>query len=150
MRSTSGSNITVRRASPDDLAPVKHLADQHRHELGFVLLPSLREQIDKGEMLVAVQAGQVVGFVDYHIRRDNQLTLYHIAVHPDWQRHGLGRMLLNSLETIARAKECGFILLKCPTDLDANEFYATQGYTLRETSNGRKRPLNVWMLSLNP
>lgn len=148
MPSTFGSDVAVRQAQLNDLEAVKRLADLHRHELGFVLLPSLKEQIDKGEIIVAEQEGQVIGFVDYHIRRDKQLTLYHIAVDPDWQRQGAGGALLSALETIARNHECTCILLKCPVDLPANRFYEAQGYKLEETLNGRKRPLNVWRVAL--
>jgi N-acetylglutamate synthase-like GNAT family acetyltransferase len=148
MPSTSGDELHIRPAKEGDLVAVKILADQHRHELGFVLLPSLQEQIEKEEMFVAEQEGQIIGFVDYHIRRDKQLTLYHIAVHSEWQQRGVGRTLLEALEVTAQESGCTCILLKCPVDLVANQFYAAQGYNLQETLHGRKRPLNVWELPL--
>lgn len=148
MPSTSGNEIAVRHAQRGDLSAVKRLADLHRHELGFVLLPTLREQIEKGEMLVAEWEAQLIGFVDYHIRRDKQLTLYHIAVDPAWQRRGVGRALLEALEATAQASDCACILLKCPVDLAANQFYEAQGYNLQEKLNGRRRPLNVWGMTL--
>jgi ribosomal protein S18 acetylase RimI-like enzyme len=151
MPSTSGNDLTVRQAKLEDLEAVKRIADLHRHELGFVLLPSLREQIEKGEMLVAEQGERVTGFVDYHIRRDKRLTLYHIAVDPSRQRRGIGRSLLEALEATAQESGCTSILLKCPVDLAANQFYEVQGYNLEETLNGRKRSLNVWsMIFYNP
>jgi len=145
---TSGNSFTVRRAVPADLPYVKQLADAHRHELGFVLLPSLREQIDRGEMLVAEADANVVGFVGFHRRRDNQMTLYHIAVAPGAQRQGVGRALLAALEAAAQQAECSHILLKCPVDLPANEFYQRYGFGLEETQTGRKRALNVWLRPL--
>lgn len=144
MHLISGSDLIIRQAKQDDLSQIKHLADLHRHELGFVLLPSLQEQLKKGEVIVADRVGQVLGFVDYHIRRDKQLTLYHIAVNPTFCRQGIGRALLSGLETIAQKRNCAFILLKCPVDLGANQFYKREGYDLVEMLNGRKRPLNVW------
>jgi len=144
----SGNSLVVRRATSDDLVTVKRLADAHRHELGFVLLPSLRERIDRDEMLVAEMAGDVAGFVDYRRRRDGQMTLYHIAVASTIQRRGAGRSLLAALEEIARTADCAHILLKCPVDLAANEFYRRCGFQLDETLDGRKRALNVWRLLL--
>lgn len=148
MPSTFGNNLEVRKAIAADLPHVKCLADAHRHELGFVLLPSLREQIERGEMLVAVQGDEVVGFVDYHRRKDKQVTLYHIAVESTARQQGVGRALVGGLEQVARETDCLRILLKCPIDLPANLFYQEYGFTLDETLNGRKRPLNVWVLGL--
>ena len=145
---TSGNKPAIRHAVPADLSRVKRLADAHRHELGFVLLPSLREQIDRGEMLVAESAGNVIGFVDFHRRRDRQMTLYHIAVAPTIQRQGVGLGLLVALEEAARAADCSHILLKCPVDLPANHFYQRYGFQLHETLTGRKRALHVWTLPL--
>lgn len=145
---TSGNSIDVRAAAPADLERVKRLADAHRHELGFVLLPSLREQIERGQLLVAVQGGELVGFVDYHRRRDGQITLYHIAVDPAVRDQGFGRALLDALARIARDAGCSRITLKCPVDLPANEFYRDYGFELVETLNGRKRSLNVWVLGM--
>jgi GNAT superfamily N-acetyltransferase len=122
------------------------IADAHRHELGFVLLPSLREQIEQGEMLVAVQDDELVGFVDYHRRRDGQITLYHIVVEPAIREQGVGRALVNALVQVARDTGCSRVVLKCPIDLQANQFYQGYGFRLEKTINGRKRPLNVWML----
>lgn len=149
MPSTSGNKLAVRQANLANLEAVKRLADAHRHELGFVLLPSLREQIEKGEMLVAIREDGLIGFVDYHRRKDRQLTLYHIAVAQENQRQGVGQALMDELVTVARDLGCSQIALKCPTDLGANEFYEQYGFTLAETLNGRLRPLNVWIMPLN-
>lgn len=148
MPSTFGNDFDIRKAIAADLPHVKQLADAHRHELGFVLLPSLREQIERGEMLVAMVGDKLVGFVDYHRRRDGQITLYHIAVEPATQQQGVGRALVGALEEVAHATDSSRIALKCPIDLQANQFYQDYGFRLDETLNGRKRPLNVWVLGL--
>lgn len=145
---TSGNNLEIRKAAPADLAAVKRLADAHRHELGFVLLPSLRERIDQGEMLVAERGSKFIGFVDYHRRKDGQITLYHIAVEPGMQQQGIGRALIDALREVARETDCSQIALKCPTDLQANEFYQRYGFQLNEIQDGRKRPLNLWRLTI--
>jgi GNAT superfamily N-acetyltransferase len=148
MPSTSGSNLLVRPAQLVDLPFIKALADAHRHELGFVLLPSLREQIERGEMIIAKQDKALVGFVDYHRRRDGQVTLYHIVVAPTSRRQGVGRSLLAALEAVGRDTGCFRIALKCPIDLVSNHFYEHYGFVLNSTIEGRKRPLNLWTLSL--
>lgn len=144
----SQSTLLVRQGTLADLLPSKSLADAHRHELGFVLLPSLHKRIEEGEMLIAEQDGAPIGFIDYHFRRDRQVTLYHILVVPAARRQGVGRTLLAGLEAVARASSAERILLKCPVDLPANAFYQRYGFRLEEKLNGRKRALNVWVLVL--
>lgn len=154
MPSISGNNVTVRAATAADLPHAKRLADAHRHELGFVLLPSLREQIERGQLLIAVADGpgvhgaDPVGFVDFHRRRDGQVTLYHVVVAPPSRARGIGRALLQALIDVTRQAGCSRIALKCPVDLPANEFYRRNGFHLEETLDGRKRALNVWVLEL--
>lgn len=143
------TSLEIRNSTPEDLADVKAIADGLREQLGFVNRAGISRSIERNELLVAVKDNRIIGFVDYHIRRDKQLTLYHIAVNPAWQRQGVGRVLLDTLERLAGGEDCSFILLKCPVDLAANRFYKEQGYDLVETLNGRKRPLNVWKSDLD-
>jgi ribosomal-protein-alanine N-acetyltransferase len=140
------AGVTIGPARADDLDAIKALADAGRAALGFVRRPALAEAIARGELLAAERAGEVVGFVEFHRRRDGQVTLYHIAVAPAARRQGVGRAMLDGLVTVARASSAGRILLKCPIDLPANTFYQRYGFQLQETLNGRKRALNVWIL----
>lgn len=148
MISGKSSPWPIRPATPADLDAIKRLADAHRHELGFVLLPSLREQIERGQVLVAMDGDELVGFVDFHQRRDGQITLYHIAVEPDARARGVGSALVNALRQVARQAGCTQIALKCPVDLQANQFYQEYGFQLVETLTGRKRALNKWLLGI--
>ncbi len=51
--------MEVRRAKKRDLKAVKKLADEHRHELGFVRSASLEEAINERRLLVAVDSSPV-------------------------------------------------------------------------------------------
>lgn len=147
---TSGTNetLTVRKASPADLDAIKTIADAHRYELGFVLRPALAESIHRGEVLVAEDHQGLIGFVEYHHRRDAQTTLYHIAVIPQCRRQGVGRALVEALriEAITLGKQT--IFLKCPADLSARGFYARLGFKIVGEEQGSSRPLLTWTLSL--
>ena len=149
MTSGKSSPWFIRRALPTDLDAIKRIADSRKNELGFVLRPTLAESIARGELLVAETDGQVEGFVDFHLRRDKQITLYHIATSVDRQRSGIGSELIAMLSAVGRDLDATRVLLKCPADLEANHFYSALGFALQETQNGRKRALNVWTLELN-
>lgn len=129
----------VRYACESDLVAIKKIANQYKTELGYVMLPALRESIARYELYVAVIGLEVVGFVNWHKRRDGVATIYEIAIHRDWAGKGIGKMLLSAVPRPLR--------LKCTTDNAANEFYGHAGMVLVSTEPGRKRPLNVWMLN---
>jgi GNAT superfamily N-acetyltransferase len=141
--------VLIRRAQGDDLDVVKRVCDAHRVELGFVMRPALAESIARGEVLLACDArGTVIGLVDFHHRRDQQTTLYHLVVSEVARGRGVGRALVMGLhaEAAQHGKTC--IRLKCPVTLPANGFYARVGFVLIATEPGKARPLNVWNLSV--
>jgi N-acetylglutamate synthase-like GNAT family acetyltransferase len=136
--------IVLRKAKREDIDAIKQLADGHRHELGFVRRPALLEAISQAEVVVAQNGEGIIGFMEYHHRRDEQTTLYNIVVQPIYRKSGIGRKLLQSLETEVRANGKSFILLKCPQDLPANTFYERLGYECVDVEMGKSRRLNIW------
>ncbi len=141
---TSGNNINIRRANLADIDAIKQLADAHRRELGFVRQPSLLESIGRQELFVAQNDDGVVGFIEFHHRRDSQTTLYNIVVSANYRRKNIGRLLMKNLEADAVKQNKSVILLKCPEELLANSFYQRLGYTLTNVEPGKSRRLNVW------
>lgn len=87
---------------------------------------------DPDLFLVAEADGQIVGTVigGYDGRRG---LLYHLAVHKDFRRNGLGSRLLAEVEARLRAKGC----LKCylmvtPDNPEAERFYQKRGWHLMD------------------
>jgi len=144
------ADFEVRMAAEADLDGIKRLFDAHRNELGFVLRPSLVKSIQSHEMLVAVQGAVVLGAVHYHHRRDGQTTLYHIAVFSDFRRRKVGLGLVRALQAECQQRRARFILLKCPSELNANRFYEKAGFHLREKESGKHRALNIWIMQTPP
>jgi N-acetylglutamate synthase-like GNAT family acetyltransferase len=140
---------TINEARSADLDKIKSLCDSHRPELGFVMRPSLALAIDRREIFIACDNTQrLVGFVHFRHRRDQQTTLYHIAVDPNYRLHGIGTRLIEGLEKSSLDAGKTFILLKCPVTLSSNKFYERVGFRLVETLVGKARPLNLWRLDL--
>jgi ribosomal protein S18 acetylase RimI-like enzyme len=141
----SGTNeFVVTKAILSDIDNIKQISDTHRKELGFVRRQALIEAIGRSEVLIAKQNGNVVGFAEYRHRRDDQTTLYNIAIVPKYRRLGVGRNLINSLVAEARERNKRFISLKCPEDLAANQFYEALGFQLHEIEPGKQRRLKIW------
>ena len=91
---------------------------------------------------------EVVGFVDFHRRRDEQITIYGIVVVAELRERGIGRALVAALLAPPLPTR---LALKCPTDNPANNFYAALGFQLtRVETPTRRRPLNLWTLACDP
>jgi ribosomal protein S18 acetylase RimI-like enzyme len=112
--------------------------------LGFVRRPALIEAIDRSEVLLAKQNGNIIGFVEYRHRQDEQTTLYNIAIVPEYRRLGIGRKLVQVLVAEAIERKKRYISLKCPEDLIANQFYEALGFQLHEVEPGKQRRLKIW------
>ncbi|HIQ06285.1 MAG TPA: N-acetyltransferase [Anaerolineae bacterium] len=144
------SGWAIRKGRPSDLDAVKALADANKAAIGFVLRPALVAAIERGWLLVVEAEGAILGFANYRHRRDQQSTLYEICVAEPYRGQGIGRALMDALVAEAQALGKTWIQLKCPVDLPANRFYQRLGCELIGTEDGRRRPLNIWRLRLNP
>ncbi len=148
--------ITIRLARKADIEGAKRIADQNRSELGFVNIAILQVAQSKGWLLVAAEwedqrkHDMVIGFANFRIRQDRNATLYEIAVADTHRRTGVGTRLLSEL--IRRVHLAGgqYIRLKCPDDLDSNQFYQKCGFRHVETEQGKKRRLHVWHYHIPP
>lgn len=127
----------IRYATEADLPAIKAIANQYRSELGYVMFPALRTAISKDELFVAVYDSRVVGFVNWHRRRDGWSTVYDIAVHRDFRGQCIGQALMNAVPKPVR--------LKTTTDnVTAQRFYEAYGFENVRTEAGRKRELYVF------
>lgn len=131
-----GSPAAVRYAAEADIPGIKAVANRYKSELGFVNSAALKEAAKRFELFVAVINDAVVGFVNWHHRRDCQNVIYEIAVHPDFRNRNIGSALLEAVPAPRR--------LKCTVDNPANDFYA-RSMSIEATEPGRKRQLNVWI-----
>ena len=118
----------------------KQIADKFKQELGFVNRTSLKVQEDKEELIVLDD----IGFISFHLRRDNRATIYNLAVNKDYQKQGYGRLLIYKLICLCIENNKRYIQCKCPEDLVANSFYEHLEFKLIDVEQGKKRKLNVW------
>lgn len=88
--------------------------------------------------LVAIESGQVVGLIDVEYEREPKTVctlcsslggmIWNIAVHPDFQRRGMGAQLLRAAEQ--KLKERGIFELEAWTRDDpwVNDWYRKSGF----------------------
>lgn len=104
-----------------------------------MIFETLYESSKRGELLLVDG-----GFCHWHLRRDGQLTIREIIS----LKPGQGSFMLNILRCKHGATS---IFAKCPADLEANDWYRRQGFTLEAeelTRTGRR--LKHWRLSIVP
>lgn len=131
-----GASCGLRYATNDDIPGIMKIWRQNDRNLGFVPLPKLREASARFELLIAEEYGQIVGFLNYHRRKDGRSTVYEIAVNRANQRQHIGAALLGSIP--------GDVRLKCTVENPANTFYEHEGFRMIGNEQGRKRVLNLW------
>lgn len=75
----------------------------------------IRETISDRRMMPLVAEHQPAGIVGWMVYRINPLELVRIAVHPQWQRQGVGRALWLKLELKAKEKTNRIVTI-CPPE----------------------------------
>lgn len=141
--------VVIRKATLNDINQIKIIADNNRKAIGFLRRPALKQAIENEEVFAADWDGKVIGFQTYHHRiRDLNTTLYHKCVSTNFRRKGVGTKLVDAVvkESLMMGRE--LLMLKCPVDLEANEFHRDYGFTLAGVEQGKKRRLNIWILEL--
>jgi len=146
--------ITVRLARECDIKGAKNVADTCKEELGFVNVATLQMAQSNSWLLVAVKwdsetnIENVIGFVNFRIKKDKNCTIYEIAIKKEFRGQGIGKRLLNEIIRILNTAGGSYIRLKCPEPLTANSFYEHNSFKLIGTEEGKKRHLNVWQYDL--
>jgi putative acetyltransferase len=112
-------DVVVRVERPADVAAIRQI-----NELAFAqtleadLVDQLRESCSDSVSLIAENAGVVVGHIlftpaviEAEARFVPGMALAPMAVHPDWQRHGIGSRLVERGVLHLRERRCPFIVV---------------------------------------
>jgi ribosomal protein S18 acetylase RimI-like enzyme len=149
------TGITIREASQEDASAIRALSEASQDELGSISQHRLwlTHQIDRGDIFVAeTSEGELGGFVvfDHNPMEEHEYTTVHyLCIHSTYRGHGIGKRLMEAVAVDARLFGNRRITLKCPTQLPANNFYQSIGYTLeRRETDQEGGSLNSWTLSL--
>jgi GNAT superfamily N-acetyltransferase len=71
-----------------------------------------------------------------------------LVVAPGCRRSGIGRWLVKQVIGDARHRGMALVRLKCPADLEANEFYARLGFRRAGIEDCARRALVLWEYAL--
>ncbi len=143
-------NVQIRRYELEDKEAIKALNKESIEEFGNSFrrpnFPDLDEieQVyleNNGEFLVATKEGEVIGIGALKKISDEMAEVKRMRISPDFQRQGIGKLILDELEK--RARELGYKTLELETSINqpgAQTFYIKNGYN--ETK--REGPEEGW------
>lgn len=133
------SDFVIRKATPEDAPAVTELIIV----LGYKLdQPQVAEQLalhttPSTQAWVALHEGKVVGFLSFHAipmfhESGNLGRITAMAIHPAYQRRGVGRGLVTTAEDYARSYRCKRMEVTSGDhrEQDAHLFYQAQGYNV--------------------
>lgn len=129
--------MLIRKAKITDIETI-HGFITHYANLGL-MLPRSRSSLYEGirEFTVAEEKGKIIGAGSLHIIWEDLAEIRALAVHPDHQRHGVGRMLVQSF--LAEADELEIPKVFALTYQDP--FFQKCGFTIIDKE---KLPQKVW------
>lgn len=131
----------IRYTREEDISIISKLNREFIYEIGYIPIPSLRERILQKESIVLVRDENIIGFANFHLRKDGIITIYEIAIKKEYQSRGNGKKLIEYiLNNIGP-----YIQLKCPVDNSSNKFYNKIGKFIC-CEEGKKRRLNKYII----
>lgn len=110
--------------------------DQIEYMLARRYHPALiRQTMARGDKWdVARGEGRLLGFAHSYPLGEGDAKLDKLYVHPDWQRHGIGRLLLARVAGHARRSGCGRLVLRVNRhNTQALAAYEKYGFTRAAT-----------------
>lgn len=116
-RNPALTNLTLRTATPAETESIQDLLQRSG-------LPTSDLGTARPEFLVATQTGRVIGIGALE-RFGHVALLRSVAVEPQWQGSGLGRLIVEELERRARDAGIGKLIL---LTLTAGNFFQHLGY----------------------
>lgn len=132
---------------------IDSLQRRNAESLSFYPLSVFEREAPRGRLFLGLLNGEPCGYIYAGSRRSATLPIHQVCVQYDARRRLYGASLVVAVEEWALQGGCNAIRLRCGFDLDANEFWASLGYTCVGTQEGgvrRSRQINVWGKELQP
>ncbi|MEM0135262.1 MAG: GNAT family N-acetyltransferase, partial [Thermoplasmatales archaeon] len=129
------SNPVIRRGSIKDIDQITEVENKAfgSHAYDY---PALRYMLGIANSIttVATLNGKIVGYATVFFRKNSKIShLESIAVDPDFQNAGIGKMLMGEVERISLEMKCSLIVLETfEKNVSALKLYERSGFTATE------------------
>lgn len=115
---------------------VQHLLLEHSRTLGFFPQGALRDYVERGQVLVALDRGECVGFLTFRPRQET-IRIVHLCVAETHRGMGVARRLVDCLSK--EKSHFHGIGLTCRADYGLDDFWRKLGFVPRQEGPGRGR-----------
>jgi GNAT superfamily N-acetyltransferase len=148
-------SFSIVKSHPDLLRYVAALQARNSNELGFLPRAVFEEQAARGQLFLGLLNGEPCGYILAGSGFQGVMRCHQVCVEFDVRRRLYGAMLVSAVEEYGESLGCSQIVLRCGSDLPANEFWKSLGYHLADTEKAGaarryRRRINVWSKPLHP
>ncbi|MDB6062579.1 MAG: hypothetical protein JWM78_2682 [Verrucomicrobiaceae bacterium] len=130
----------------DYVRQVSAIADQNKEAFGFLSASAYEQMASKGQLWVAVDnAKELKGYLMFGGTMPT-LKVFQVYACKSAKGHGIGTQLIDALKEYAREKYYHSIVAKVASDLSANNFWESRGFSIyRQVKGGKtkKRTINI-------
>ncbi len=137
---------------PDILKYIDKLQRANAEKLSFYPMSCFERELAKNRLLLSLLNNEPCGYLYFGSLRGN-VRIHQVCIQYDLRRQLYGALLIQYLESLAKASNAQCVTLRCGFDLDANRFWDTLGYKCVNTVDGgirRLRRINIWQKALSP
>lgn len=125
----------VRRGSINDIDEIRGVENRAFGEHAYDY-PALKYMLGTANSITAVATidGMIVGYATVFFRKNSRIAhLESIAVDPDYQGHGIGKVLMTEVDRISVEMKCTKIVLETfERNSAALRLYGLSGYSIKE------------------
>lgn len=130
------------------LAKVKDLGRKNRKTLGFFPEGAFEEYAAKGNVLIAREKGDFLGYLLYRVALRKGIwpvgVIVHLCVDDAHRNRGIARALVEKLRNITKEKFLR-LELRCRRDFKANNLWPRIGFKYADEVRGRgRKPIVIW------
>lgn len=140
MNSSPATPVAIHQLQTNapELAQVKALWAPQRKTLGFFPDGAFAEYAARGQILVASNAAETLGYLIYRISDDRALIV-HLCTAEKARSTGVARKLVDHLKVITKNRSFRGIGLSCRVDFSANSFWPKVGFSPIHERAGRSK-----------
>lgn len=149
-------DFAVVKEHPSFLKYVVGLQAQNSNALGFLPACVFERGAEAGQLFLGLLNGEPCGYILAESGYRGTLRCRQACIQYDARRRLYGAMLVAAVEKYGEDLGCWQKIVRCASDLEANAFWASIGYTLTGTEQcgeSRKRyrsHINIWHKPLHP
>lgn len=146
-------DFVVVQEHPDLIPFIDGLQRKNAEALSFYPKQVFEREAEKGRLFLGLLNGEPCGYIYAGARGGRDVKCHQVCIQYDARRRLYGAAIVSVLEHYASEGNASSITLRCGFDLDANDFWKSQGYNCIAHQVGgvrRMRTINVWRKQMVP